>query len=1427
MKHWIYLLSLAGIAHATPIEVLNPSGEINSGVDRSPISGAAVIGWTSNGGQVINDGTDYGNGGWRLSCEDSQEIRQMTGHSIQTGASYSLRFDAAMFATGSSNGNVTLIGGATKNGNFNADTSGTNSRTFADTPEWQNLGTGNQTAEATKTDNAVDGTRNAVVKEDGTRIFGNDTGHTLQTGDTLRVSYQWWDGSNWNDAADRIGVSIFTTNDNTLTGTRTIIETRLSALSAVNGAYQTETADFAAIPASANGKRLFVLFQGVDGNSSNTGFARLDNFSLLLTSGDAGVDPASRVIIADLYVDNNGTPLPVATRTYPFKTTTVGSWNHYHLAVPAGTLDTHAGKTLGIRFRSQDLGSGNYQSVDNVRLDFWPGGSPDGSFTTNWNGTPNQRWAGPGYWANRLQDWQVSGSRVQFIDGTRERLTLHRPGTSIRGNGGNFTFSVRTGLNTGTNSTGSRAGFLLGAAPNVDWRGALLVHDGLGRDFGLFIGITGGGNLVIEDYSTGSVTALASAAATGGFASNTRLNLAATYNSGPGTYTLTLTAFDNSNTPIGTINTSVPSDRVLGAFGLLSNFGSSVATHWFDDFTGSGAALHPETDRHLAILGAMHTLSKGKLKLTAQLSPLSLASNPTVALDTWNGASWDQIATAPVDNTDNLSSYTATFALSGWNDTVDKDYRLRINIEGSDYTWTGTIRRDPVDKEELVIAMTTCQRINDGNIQTNGFDWSPVMLWQPHVASYLHIAKHDPDVLLAHGDQIYEGQPTSPDKSSATDRQLDYLYKWNLWVLQVRDLTREVPTVAIPDDHDVFQGNLWGEGGISTTDMETGGYTEPASWVKMVERTQTSNLPDPDPYNSVQPPPPANTTTGIGVYFTGMTYGRLGFAVLEDRKFKTGTSNPPASGQQHLLGERQHEFLRQWNKDWAGQDLKLVVSQSPLTNLRTHASTGYSYFLNDKDTHGWPAHRRNEAWRLLRVSRMFQLAGDQHLATLVHHGADGPRDAGISFTAPAMANFFPRSFNPVHNASGTTPTVSPYKGDYFFNGAGTLPDGITPNRTASDPQHFAVLGAANSREYYQQTTGINPANYHDRGAGYGITRVNRITREITVECWPIHADPEYPSTGSQFADWPQSFRQTDNDGRAPTGYLPLIDTHWRSNPVVRVFDESTGELVNSLRIRGTRYRPPVYNNATTYRVEIAYDDATLSETRNGQTASPPGSATIRSFRAVQPGILSGASTLLEWDVASPATLSINQGIGNVMASTVDGIGYLEVAPTADTTYSLTLNGTIVAQTTIRFFPGRSSWDATHFTPAELANPSVSNGNADHDLDGYTNDQEFQFQTNPRDNSSLPQLQGEVEVSNGEVVIDFECSSPVGQSIPNLIVEAGSALDDWNPLPSNSYIETGRQNNPALGTTRVSIRVTEPLAPSTQKKFYRARWLFQP
>lgn len=1420
---------IAQAAHSANIPLINPSAEINNGIDRTLISDPSVTGWDSDLGQVIGDRTDYGNGKWRMSFEDSAEIRQMTSHIIEAGASYSLRFDAAMFANATPAGVTTLIGPRVRNGDFSADPSTVDSRPFAETPNWINL-SGNQNTQATRT-TLPDGNggRNAVLNQAGTRSFGNETGHLLSTGETIRATYRWRDASAWNDSTDRVRVTIFTTANDTLTGTPTVIESIDSALSNVNSAYQTEENTFSPIPASAEGKQLFVSFEGLDGNGDGVGFGRLDNFRLDLIAGDGGgepTNPANRVFIADLFVDDNGTPLPIASHTYNFKSPLVARWDHYHLGVSAGALDAHVGKTLGVRFRSDNSAEGNFQSVDNIRLDFWPSDAPDGSFSSNWDNLPNQTWAGPGYWANRLQDWRLNNNRIECLNGSRERLTLHRPGTSIRGNGADFSLSVRTGLNSGNHSAGSRAGFLLGGAPNVDWRGALLVHDSLGRDFGLFLGLTGSGNLVIEDYSTGVVTGLATQSI-GSFAQNTRLQIDATANTAAATQTLTLTAFNAGGASLGSVEIELPSDRVLGAFGLLSHYGTSPATHWFDDFSGSGDALNPEPERHLAILGAMHTLSRGTLKLTAQLSPISLAGNPSVFLDLRNGQTWTPLTSAPIDNTDNLSSYTATFSIPNWNDQVNTDYRLRINIGGADYTWSGTIRRDPVEKEEMVIAMTTCQRINDNNMQNNGFDWSPVMLWQPHVLTYRHLAKHNPDVLLAHGDQIYEGQPTSPDKRTATIRQLDYLYKWNLWVLQARELTRNIPTVAIPDDHDVFQGNLWGEGGIATSSQNTGGYVEPASWVRMVERTQTSNLPDPDPYNVVQPPP--TIAQGIKVYFTGMTYGRLGFAVLEDRKFKTGSSNPPTDlEEQHLLGERQYEFLRNWNKDWAGQDVKLVVSQSPMATLRTHASRGYNYGLNDRDSHGWPVHRRNEAWRLWRKSRMFQLAGDQHLATLTHNGADAPRDAGIAFAAPAVANFFPRIFDPVNNTRGTTSTVSPFLGDYFFDGNGTLPDGLTPNRTSNDPHHFAMLATGNSQEYYQTTRGISPANLHDRGAGYGITRVNRTTREITFECWPVHVDPDEPSTGTQFPGWPQTFLQTDNDGRNPTGYLPLIDTHWRRAPVVRVIDEATNELVHAMRIRGTRCRPPVYDNSTTYRVEIAYDDEEVSEIRTGQTASVPAAPAIRLFRAVNPSLIAGNPSLLEWDVSSPATLTINQGVGDVTTATVDGIGYIEVFPTADTTYTLTLNDTLTTRSTIRVFGNRESWNAANFSPAELTNLAISGGDSDPDGDGASNDEEFQFQTNPRDSAQSPQLNGTINQEEGQLLIDFNCPVPLNQDNAGLIVETSIGLEgDWTPLPSNSYIESSRENFPDSGTSRITISLTESPPLEQPSRFYRARWRFTP
>ncbi|NIP28442.1 MAG: hypothetical protein GWN67_27585, partial [Phycisphaerae bacterium] len=59
-----------------------------------------------------------------------------------------------------------------------------------------------------------------------------------------------------------------------------------------------------------------------------------------------------------------------------------------------------------------------------------------------------------------------------------------------------------------------------------------------------------------------------------------------------------------------------------------------------------------------------------------------------------------------------------------------------------------------------------------------------------------------------------------------------------------------------------------------------GGYAAPVKYVKMVERAQTSHLPD--PYD------PTPIERGIGVYYTALTVGRVSFAIIEDRKFKSG-----------------------------------------------------------------------------------------------------------------------------------------------------------------------------------------------------------------------------------------------------------------------------------------------------------------------------------------------------------------------------------------------------------------------------------------------------------------------------------------------------------------------------------------------------------
>ncbi|MEM9752043.1 MAG: hypothetical protein AAF916_01510 [Planctomycetota bacterium] len=212
---------------------------------------------------------------------------------------------------------TTLIGGSLKNGNFNADSGGSAPQfelSFANTTDWLNVGgSGDQNNAATRDQTPqFDGTRNAIFNDATQRIHGMDTGHVIAEGDVFNVSYVWTDGpnfANWDDAVDKVEVRLYTTpDDEPLNATKNFIGSSVSELSNFNNFYQREV-DTGFYTATANdaGKKLFVRFNGLDGNDATApnGVGRLDNFELSVGTVDnaaaAPSAPTGTVLFADTF----------------------------------------------------------------------------------------------------------------------------------------------------------------------------------------------------------------------------------------------------------------------------------------------------------------------------------------------------------------------------------------------------------------------------------------------------------------------------------------------------------------------------------------------------------------------------------------------------------------------------------------------------------------------------------------------------------------------------------------------------------------------------------------------------------------------------------------------------------------------------------------------------------------------------------------------------------------------------------------------------------------------------------------------------------------------------------------------------------------------------------------------------------------------
>ena len=459
------------------------------------------------------------------------------------------------------------------------------------------------------------------------------------------------------------------------------------------------------------------------------------------------------------------------------------------------------------------------------------------------------------------------------------------------------------------------------------------------------------------------------------------------------------------------------------------------------------------------------------------------------------------------------------------------------------HDWTGTVRRDPVDKPTLTVGDVSC------NIHA-AF---------PNTHYVQNMAALNPDLLAFVGDQFYESTGGYGTIAKPTDLAiLDYLRKWYLHGWTWRELTRDRPSLSLPDDHDVYQGNVWGEAGEPRHGtQEMGGYDMPAEWVNVVHRTQTSHHPD-----AYDPTP---IKQNISVYYGPLVYGRVSFAVIADRMFKTGPEGkvPPTGGRGdhvldpnfdphtadlpgfELLGERQMKFLRAWAADWRNAEMKAVISQTVFTSMATTHGANRERLRADYDTNGWPQTPRNEALREIRKAFAFHIAGDQHLPAVVHYGIDAHRDGPVAFAGPAVNVGYPRWWEPEEPGKNRAAGAAEITGDF----------------TDHFGNPMTVLAVANGA--IQARTGVLES-MHDKASGLALVRFDKRQGKITLECWPFLVDVTQPETQvRRLAAGDRHARQL----RAPRAGLAADARHRRADRNPRRADrirEDDGEIVYTL-----------------------------------------------------------------------------------------------------------------------------------------------------------------------------------------------------------------------------------------------------------------------
>ena len=727
----------------------------------------------------------------------------------------------------------------------------------------------------------------------------------------------------------------------------------------------------------------------------------------------------------------------------------------------------------------------------------------------HWSDTHDRIWLAGNCWANPMEDWMIRDGAAECLTTGGDR-NIHLITHQLTDPGKSFETSVVVSR-VAVAGKDDGVGFKVGVKSDInDHRANVFAKSG-----------------VKAGLINGKLTINRKSKAIEGAADPQSLRLTLSGRPSGDSVELTLSATSSEGQALGSLTTTVTPEAVTGNIAVVNNFDPQLkkgkgARYRFSDWAVAGDAFSVDQERAFGpILWTMYSLSDSRgddgfvMKLSALTGPLGEQDSDQVELQVQRGGQWQSLGNATLDR----DAWTCTFRIPNWDASADVPYRVLYKEthpsgKETESQWSGTVKANPTGRP-LRFGALTCQ--ND-----YAFPYQPVAD---------NVIKLDPDILYFSGDQLYEGHGGYGLIRRPADLAiLNYLRKYYQFGWSFRHAMKDRPTICLPDDHDVFQGNIWGEGGapmdvLNGGASSNGGYIEPAKMVNVVHLTNCAHHPD------FYDPTPCKQD--ISVYYGDMVYGGVSFAIIADRQWKSGPQRvDTGSGRADhlkdpdidplrldkpglvLLGERQKEFLEKWADDWRGASMKVLLSQTVFAGVATHHGSYNNYLVADLDCGGWPQTERNAAIEMAGKAMPLHINGDQHLTSLAQYGVDEQRDGFWSFCTPAIAAGYPRWWRA--DEVGMEHTNRPKHG---MPHTGEYEDGL------GNKVYVYAVGnpeVASKKNRYERA--------HQKASGFGLVEIDPKAKTYNIHSFRFLIDATDGNPENEFPGWPVLLHQRENGG---------------------------------------------------------------------------------------------------------------------------------------------------------------------------------------------------------------------------------------------------------------------------------------------------------